>query len=89
VRVERKPVLDERQWKKFFDHTGRLAISATEVKEAVFHGVVPRYDGIDGRVWILRCVRRCGSFYWDCILGVLLVMKGKRFDGVNGMNMFD
>jgi hypothetical protein len=42
VRVERKPVLDERQWKKFFDHTGRLAISATEVKEVVFHGVFPR-----------------------------------------------
>jgi len=37
--VERKEPLDERKWKKFFDHTGRLAISATEVKEAVFHGV--------------------------------------------------
>ena len=40
MRVERKAVLDEKQWKKFFDHTGRLAISATEVKEAVFHGVI-------------------------------------------------
>ena len=39
MRVERKDALNERQWKKFFDHTGRLAISATEVKEAVFHGV--------------------------------------------------
>ena len=39
VRVERKNPLDEKTWKKFFDHTGRLAISTTEVKEAVFHGV--------------------------------------------------
>ena len=42
MRVERKEALNERQWKKFFDHTGRLAISTTEVKEAVFHGVFPR-----------------------------------------------
>jgi hypothetical protein len=39
VRVERKPPVDEKLWNKFFDHTGRLAISTTEVKEAVFHGV--------------------------------------------------
>ena len=40
VRVERKSPIDERAWHKFFDHTGRLSISATEVKAAVFHGGV-------------------------------------------------
>ena len=40
VRVERNPPIDERAWRKFFDHTGRLSISVTEVKAAVFHGGV-------------------------------------------------
>jgi hypothetical protein len=39
VRVERKSSVDEKMWNKFFDHTGRLAISTGEVKEAIFHGV--------------------------------------------------
>jgi TBC1 domain family member 15 len=39
VRVERKIRVTEKMWNKFFDHTGRLAISTSEVKEAIFHGV--------------------------------------------------
>ena len=54
VRVERKTRLDEKTWKKFFDHTGRLAISVTEVKEAVFHGVCPSFPrlmkGVDSSI---------------------------------------
>jgi hypothetical protein len=39
VRVEWESPVDEKMWGKFFDHTGRLAISTSEVKEAIFHGV--------------------------------------------------
>jgi hypothetical protein len=88
VRVERKDALNERQWKKFFDHTGRLAISTTEVKEAVFHGVFSSYDCIDDRVWIQVCGLKYGNSYLDCILGVRPPMKGRPLDVVNGMNTF-
>jgi hypothetical protein len=38
VRVERKKPLDERTWRKYFDSQGHLAISAQEVRSAIFHG---------------------------------------------------
>lgn len=89
VRVERKAVLDERTWKKFFDHTGRLAISVTEVKEAVFHGVVPFWVLLMCRALKRRFGQRYGSFCLDFILGPLRLTNAKLSAEVNETSTSD
>jgi hypothetical protein len=91
VRVERKKPLDERTWKKFFDHTGRLAISTTEVKEFIFHGVQIPLVCVwidENRVLIRHCVLRYGNSYYDYIHGIPPAMKEKLFDDQKEMNTF-
>ena len=87
ARVERKSPLDDRRWKKFFDHTGRLAISVAEVKEAVFHGVHLSWQRCNNRVLIQRCDPKYGNSCWDYIRGLLPVTNVRRSDEVNEMNM--
>jgi TBC1 domain family member 15 len=68
VRVERKGPVTEKMWNKYFDHTGRLAISTSEVKEAIFHGVFSS-NSVDNRESITMLVLKFGNSYWDYILG--------------------
>lgn len=38
-RVERRNEVSREEWKAFFDHSGRLCITVSEIKERIFHGV--------------------------------------------------
>lgn len=57
--VERRNEVGAAEWRAFFDHTGRLSITADEVKERIFHGGVA--PSIREQVWLFLL----GVYPWD------------------------
>ena len=58
---KRKPVT-LKEWNGFFDaHTGRLQVTADEVKERVFHGGLDPNDGVRKEAWLFLL----GVYEWD------------------------
>ncbi|MCJ1472881.1 GTPase activating protein [Lambiella insularis] len=58
---QRKPVT-MKEWSGFFDsHTGRLEITADEVKERIFHGGLDPNDGVRKEAWLFLL----GVYQWD------------------------
>lgn len=58
---KRKPV-SLKEWNSFFDHkTGRLQITADEVKERIFHGGLDPADGVRKEAWLFLL----GVHDWD------------------------
>ncbi|KAI9698025.1 MAG: GTPase activating protein [Candelina mexicana] len=59
---ERRKVVTLKEWKGFFDSsTGRLQITADEVKERIFHGGLNPDDGIRKEAWLFLL----GVYEWD------------------------
>ena len=58
---KRKPVT-LKEWNGWFDsHTGRLQVTADEVKERVFHGGLDPNDGVRKEAWLFLL----GVYEWD------------------------
>lgn len=57
--VERRNEVGSAEWRAFFDHTGRLSITANEVKERIFHGGLASDVRKDAWLFLL------GVFPWD------------------------
>lgn len=57
--VERRNEVGPAEWRAFFDHTGRLSITADEVLERIFHGGVA--PSIRSEVWLFLL----GVYPWD------------------------
>lgn len=50
---ERRKTVDLKEWKSFFDQrTGRLSVTADEVKERIFHGGLNADDGVRKEAWL-------------------------------------
>ena len=59
---ERRKVVTMKEWKGFFDSTtGRLQITADEVKERIFHGGLNPDDGVRKEAWLFLL----GVYEWD------------------------
>ncbi|KAF2471246.1 GTPase-activating protein-like protein gyp7 [Lindgomyces ingoldianus] len=56
----RKPVT-LKEWRGFFDRTGRLHITPDEVKERIFHGGLHPDDGVRKEAWMFLL----GVYEWD------------------------
>jgi hypothetical protein len=56
----RKPVT-LKEWKGFFDRTGRLQITPEEVKDRIFHGGLDPDDGVRKEAWLFLL----GVYEWD------------------------
>lgn len=72
---KRKPV-SLREWNSFFDvHTGRLQITADEVKERIFLGGLSPTDGVRKEAWLFLL----GVYEWDSTVDERkAVMNSKR-----------
>jgi TBC1 domain family member 15 len=57
---KRKPV-DLKEWNGFFDSTGRLHVTADEVKERIFHGGLDPEDGVRKEAWLFLL----GVYDWN------------------------
>ncbi|KAA8917622.1 hypothetical protein TRICI_000223 [Trichomonascus ciferrii] len=57
--VERRNEVGTAEWNAFFDHTGRLCITANEVKERIFHGGLA--SSIRSEAWLFLL----GVYPWD------------------------
>lgn len=57
--VERRNEVGAAEWRAFFDHTGRLAITSDEVEERIFHGGVA--PSIRNEVWLFLL----GVYPWN------------------------
>ena len=58
---KRKPV-SLKEWQGFFDkHTGKLQLTADEVKERIFHGGLDTGDGVRKEAWLFLL----GVYEWD------------------------
>lgn len=57
---KRKPV-DLKEWESFFDSTGKLHVTADEVKERIFHGGLDPEDGVRKEAWLFLL----GVYEWD------------------------
>lgn len=57
--VERRNEVGAAEWRAFFDHSGRLAITSDEVLERIFHGGVA--PSIRDEVWLFLL----GVYPWD------------------------
>ncbi|KAF2002457.1 hypothetical protein P154DRAFT_544452 [Amniculicola lignicola CBS 123094] len=60
MKDRRKPVT-LKEWKGFFDRTGRLHITPDEVKERIFHGGLDPDDGVRKEAWLFIL----GVYEWD------------------------
>ena len=60
VADKRKPV-SMKEWNGFFDATGRLQITADEVKERIFFGGLDPADGVRKEAWLFLL----GVYRWD------------------------
>ena len=49
------------EWKKLFDRSGRLQVTADEVKERIFHGGLHPEDGVRKEAWLFLL----GVYKWD------------------------
>ncbi|KAF2183813.1 RabGAP/TBC [Zopfia rhizophila CBS 207.26] len=56
----RKPVTIK-EWKGFFDRTGRLHVTPDEVKDRIFHGGLHPDDGVRKEAWLFLL----GVYEWD------------------------
>ncbi|KAF2121263.1 GTPase-activating protein-like protein gyp7 [Lophiotrema nucula] len=50
-----------KEWKGFFDRTGRLQVTPDEVKERIFHGGLDPDDGVRKEAWLFLL----GVYEWD------------------------
>ncbi|KAL8838713.1 MAG: hypothetical protein Q9170_002015 [Blastenia crenularia] len=57
---KRKPV-SIKEWKSFFDDSGRLKVTVDEVKERIFFGGLDPNDGVRKEVWLFLL----GFYEWD------------------------
>ncbi|KAL2828179.1 rab-GTPase-TBC domain-containing protein [Aspergillus cavernicola] len=59
---ERRKAVTLQEWEGFFDpHTGRLQVTAEEVKERIFHGGLDPNDGVRKDAWLFLL----GVYPWD------------------------
>lgn len=49
--TSKRQVVDLKEWKTFFDASGRLQVTPDEVKERVFHGGLDPEDGVRKEAW--------------------------------------
>ncbi|KAK9454747.1 rab-GTPase-TBC domain-containing protein [Dipodascopsis uninucleata] len=74
-RVERRNEVSKDEWRAFFDHSGRLCVTVSEVKERVFHGGLAR--GIRSEAWLFLL----GVYPWDSSqIERQTIMASKRDD---------
>lgn len=71
--TSRRKVISLVEWLSFFDHSGRLCVTAQEVKLRVFHGGLD--DAVRGEAWLFLL----GVYPWDLSREERLVLK-ESFD---------
>lgn len=58
---ERRKPVTMKEWKDFFDRTGRLQITPDEVKDRIFHGGLDPDDGVRKEAWLFLL----GVYEWE------------------------
>ncbi|KAF2744501.1 putative GTPase activating protein [Sporormia fimetaria CBS 119925] len=58
---ERRKPVTLKEWKGFFDRSGRLQITPEEVKDRIFHGGLDANDGVRKEAWLFLL----GVYEWD------------------------
>ncbi len=71
--TSRRKVISSVEWLSFFDYSGRLCVTAQEVKQRVFHGGLD--DAVRGEAWLFLL----GVYPWDLSKEERLVLK-ESFD---------
>ncbi|KAK9381343.1 rab-GTPase-TBC domain-containing protein [Kockiozyma suomiensis] len=72
-RVERRNEVSREEWKAFFDHSGRLCITVSEIKERIFHGGLA--PDVRSEAWLFLL----GLYPWDSSqLDRQVIMASKR-----------